>query len=234
MFGERWALTGEAGLFLDPFYSPGSDFIAISNTFIADLVLRDRRGESFAPHAALYDQLYASFYGNTMTLYQDQYALFGDERVMPVKVIWDYTFYWSILAPVYFAGRIADIAMYGRLRPLFDRAGALNAALQPLLREWGERNAAAGRGDDAQASGRVLDQYLIDWFHELNRGLGDRYDDDAFDARIASNVQRMEVLAAEILARARKARPAIDDHGLDALLPGPPAERSLDDVWYVA
>ena len=26
--GRRWALTGEAGLFLDPFYSPGSDFIA--------------------------------------------------------------------------------------------------------------------------------------------------------------------------------------------------------------
>ena len=28
----RWALVGEAGPFLDPFYSPGSDFIAISNT----------------------------------------------------------------------------------------------------------------------------------------------------------------------------------------------------------
>ncbi|MEO7149549.1 MAG: tryptophan 7-halogenase, partial [Rhodanobacteraceae bacterium] len=28
---DRWALTGEAGVFLDPFYSPGSDFIAIGN-----------------------------------------------------------------------------------------------------------------------------------------------------------------------------------------------------------
>src|SRR5690606_8638988 len=28
---RRWALTGEAGVFLDPFYSPGSDFIAIAN-----------------------------------------------------------------------------------------------------------------------------------------------------------------------------------------------------------
>ena len=26
----RWALTGEAGLFLDPYYSPGSDYIAIA------------------------------------------------------------------------------------------------------------------------------------------------------------------------------------------------------------
>jgi flavin-dependent dehydrogenase len=36
----RWALTGEAGLFLDPFYSPGGDFIAIANTFITELVAR--------------------------------------------------------------------------------------------------------------------------------------------------------------------------------------------------
>ena len=40
--GDRWALTGEAGLFLDPFYSPGTDFIAIANTYICELVGRDR------------------------------------------------------------------------------------------------------------------------------------------------------------------------------------------------
>ena len=34
---------GEAGLFLDPFYSPGSDFIAIGNTYICDLIRRDQR-----------------------------------------------------------------------------------------------------------------------------------------------------------------------------------------------
>jgi hypothetical protein len=27
---DRWCLVGEAGAFLDPFYSPGSDYIAIS------------------------------------------------------------------------------------------------------------------------------------------------------------------------------------------------------------
>jgi len=34
-------LTGEAGAFLDPFYSPGSDYIAMANTFITDLIVRD-------------------------------------------------------------------------------------------------------------------------------------------------------------------------------------------------
>ncbi|MEE4172957.1 MAG: tryptophan 7-halogenase, partial [Xanthomonadales bacterium] len=46
LFSEDcWALTGEAGVFLDPLYSPGTDFIAISNSFITDLVRRERAGE---------------------------------------------------------------------------------------------------------------------------------------------------------------------------------------------
>jgi flavin-dependent dehydrogenase len=231
VFGERWALTGEAGLFLDPFYSPGSDFIAIANTFIADLVARDRAGGAFASHAALYEQLYFSFYANTMPLYQDQYALFGDEQVLPVKVIWDYTFYWGLLAPVYFAGRITDLAMYGRLRTLFERGSALNRAVQPLLREWGARNA----GGASAGPGRQLDQYLIDWFRELNRALRDELDDAAFDARIRDNLDRMGALADEILTHARRTHPSMHDHGLGALLAGtPPAPSSLDAIWYAA
>ena len=42
---DRWCLVGEAGAFLDPFYSPGSDFIAFANTFAADLVSRELDGE---------------------------------------------------------------------------------------------------------------------------------------------------------------------------------------------
>ncbi|MEN1972747.1 tryptophan 7-halogenase [Luteimonas sp. MJ204] len=233
LYGERWALTGEAGLFLDPFYSPGSDFIAIANTQIADLIARDRAGGPFAPYASMYERLFFSFYENTMTLYQGQYALFGDEQVLPVKVIWDYTFYWALLAPAFFTGRITDIGMFGRLQPLFERASALNAAMQPLLREWGERNAAAG--STPAGTGRSLDQHGIQWFHELNRALRDTLDDDAFDARIADNVGRMEALAAEILARVRDLHPSIGEHGLDGLLAGTDVQpASLGDAWYSA
>ncbi len=113
---QRWALTGEAGVFLDPFYSPGSDFIAISNTYICELIGRDRAGKSLSPYVELYQQLYFSFYENTLTLYQDQYPLFGDEQVMPVKVIWDYTYYWSLLAPLFCNGRIANLSLLSRMK----------------------------------------------------------------------------------------------------------------------
>ena len=224
---DRWALTGEAGVFLDPFYSPGSDFIAIGNGYICDLIEKDVAGQSFAAHAQIYQQLFRSFYDNTLTLYQDQYALFGDAQVMPVKIIWDYTYYWSLLAPLYYGDRLTDIALLGRLRPQFQRASALNAALQALLRDWGRRN-----GDSPDVVVRNLDQYAIDWFHELNRALTDVLDDDAFQARIAANVDRMQWLAAEILARARQVHPTIDDRGLDGWLAGDEPPPSLASDWY--
>src|SRR5690606_5204938 len=114
--GARWALTGEAGLFLDPFYSPGSDFIAISNTYITELVLRDAAGRRIDRLAALYDEIYHSFYETTLTLYQDQYGLFGDPEVLPHKVIWDYAYYWGVLAQFFFQQRLTDLNALGALR----------------------------------------------------------------------------------------------------------------------
>jgi hypothetical protein len=147
-------------------------------------------------------------------------------------VIWDYTFYWALLAPLFFAGKLADLAFLGALRPQFDAASALNLAVQPLLREWGERNAAAGL--PAAGDGRpMLDQYRIGWFHEMNRALGDALDDDALRRRLAGNVARMRWLAAELLAHARAAHPAIGDHGLEALLETVmPEQASLAGGWY--
>ncbi|GAB2505700.1 NAD(P)/FAD-dependent oxidoreductase [Lysobacter humi (ex Lee et al. 2017)] len=233
VFGDRWALTGEAGVFLDPFYSPGSDFIALSNTYICELIEADRTGKPVAGMAALYQQLYVSFYENTLALYQDQYRLFADAQVMPLKVIWDYTLYWSLLAPLYFAGYQASLPVLGALRTEFMQSSMLNAAMQALLREWGERNAASGR-DLAPRDGRLLDQYGIGWFHELNRQLCDPLEPEAFIARTRRDLARMQELAAELLDAARAGHPDIDDHGVEALLGGAraPSPALLDPVWY--
>ncbi|ADV28741.1 Lycopene beta and epsilon cyclase [Pseudoxanthomonas suwonensis 11-1] len=212
---HRWALTGEAGLFLDPFYSPGSDFIAISNTYVCELVELDRAGKRIGPYAELYQQLYFSFYENTLTLYQDQYPIFGHPQVMPVKVLWDYAFYWALLAPLFFSRRQADLPILSRLRPHFAEGRALNLAMQHLMREWGTRDSTP---DLAQS--RAYDQYEVQWCREMNGALTDELDDDTYVARTARWVGGMRQLAAEVLALARDAFPDIGDHGLDALLAG--------------
>ncbi|MGJ7572653.1 NAD(P)/FAD-dependent oxidoreductase [Variovorax sp. RB2P76] len=208
---QRWAMTGEAGLFLDPFYSPGSDFIAIGNTYITDLIAQDRAGRPLEARAQLYDQLYHSFYESTLALYQDQYPLFGDPEVLPVKVIWDYAYYWGVLSQIFFHQRLTDLHALGSLKGELQHCQRLNVAVQALLRHW---SAASDRANPAV----MLDQAAMPWFAELNRSLKDTLDDAAFRARIRASTVQLRQLAGEILARARAADANVDAGDLPALL----------------
>ncbi len=217
---DRWALTGEAGLFLDPFYSPGSDFIGISNTYITDLIARDHAGELISGRAHVYQQLYFSFYESTLSLYTDQYDLFGDPEVMPVKVIWDYTYYWGVLCQLFFQRRLTDVSNIGRLSTELHHAKALNLAVQGFLREW---SAVSSPENPAV----LLDQASLPWFAELNRGLRDQLDDEAFRARIREYTALLDQLAREIVQRAREQHPELDASKVLQLLSTPEARASL-------
>jgi len=208
---QRWALTGEAGLFLDPFYSPGSDFIGIANTYITDLIAKDRAGQPLGAHAQLYDQIYHSFYESTLALYTDQYPIFGDPEVLPVKVIWDYSYYWGVLAQFFFQNRLTDLGALGALRDELAHCQKLNLAVQTFLREWSgfseKKNLAV-----------MLDQAALPWFAELNRSLNDTLDDAQFRARIRASTAQLNGLAIEMLERACAEHPALDGSALRGLL----------------
>lgn len=201
--GSRWALTGEAGVFLDPFYSPGSDFIAIANTYITELVAKDLAGEPLEHYARFYEQFFLSFYRSTLTLYVDQYPLFGDPEVLPVKVLWDYTYYWGVLCQLFFQRRLTDLTMMGRLRRELTSTMTLNQAMQRFLREWSR---VSGRRNPRV----MLDQASLPWFAELNRGLRDTLDDEAFRARLRATTAQLHTLAAQIAVRAQAQYPALD------------------------
>lgn len=191
---DRWAMTGEAGVFLDPFYSPGSDFIAISNTFITALVGHDLAGADLALHAHFHERLYLSFYESTLDLFRDQYPLFGNADVLPVKVIWDYAYYWGVLCQLVFQRRLADLALFGALRAELDRARELNRDVQRMLRE-------RDRARPGRVTRRFLDQCTLPWFVELNATLHDTIDDATLRERLRGNVALLERLAATIRAR---------------------------------
>ena len=205
---QRWALTGEAGAFLDPFYSPGSDFIGISNTYIATLIGKDLAGEAWEPYAAVYEQLFLSFYDSTLAMYRGQYHLFGDAEVLPLKVLWDYSYYWGVLAALFFAGRIGDLTTLSRLKPELAEARALNDTLQAMFADWGHRNGVPNA--DTCFDREFLDQASVDWFAELNRGLKDELDDSAFRQRLRDNVERLRQLALELRDLAVARHPDID------------------------
>ncbi len=214
VFSEhRWALAGEAGRFLDPFYSPGSDFIAIGNTYITELIARDRACHRLAAHTQIYEQVFRSFYDSTLALYVDQYGLFGDPEVLPTKVIWDYTYYWSVLAQLFCQQRLTDLASLGHLRDELAVCQQLNVEVQHFLRAWG----AVSQRRNLPV---MLDQASVPWFVELNRSLQDgALSDDDFRQRIRQAALTLQQLAGELLQRGLQEHPGLDGSALLALLP---------------
>ena len=208
---QRWALTGESGVFLDPFYSPGGDFIAIANTYITDLVVQDFSGKAFGKYAAIYERFFFSFYESTLTLFRDQYPMFGNTGVFPIKVIWDYTYYWGVLCQLFFQRRLTDIAGLGRLRAEMTGAVKLNGAMQDFLRAWALADPGSNRAS-------MIDQASLDWFARLNAGLRDDLDDVQFAERLRSTTTLLQALASEIVAAAQASCTTLDSVTIRAML----------------
>ncbi len=93
---ERWALLGDSAAFPDPFYSPGSDFIALECDFTTDLVRRDLAGEDVTDRARTYDAFMQYRYDATMLLYRDLYPCFGSYDLMRVKLNFDLGCYYNL------------------------------------------------------------------------------------------------------------------------------------------
>jgi flavin-dependent dehydrogenase len=199
---ERWALTGEAAMFLDPFYSPGSDFIAIGNGYITELVSRDFAGCMDTRAVRHFQQLFLSFQRNTLELYRGQYALFGNARVMSAKVLWDYAYYWGVLCPLVIGGRIADLALFSDLSTEMVAAESLNLRMQALFRDWH----ASGR---ARAAPAWMDQQQLAWFACLNARLHDNLDDTAIRARLRENIDLLHALADALAEAATRDAPRL-------------------------
>lgn len=192
--GNRWGITGEAGFFHDPFYSPGSDFIAFSNTFLTDLIQRDLSGKGIRMRAFSYDRIYKRFYYGTLEAYRNQYCMFGNPTVMPVKILWDYLVYWSITGFIFMHDRTCQQTMYLRNLRLLTRLGKVNHFMQSFFRDWHERT------KDIPAGGTVnISEMPI--IREMNQRLKDTMNDRTFVKQFASNLSQLENLGCEIVAQ---------------------------------
>ncbi|MCB9660225.1 MAG: tryptophan 7-halogenase [Sandaracinaceae bacterium] len=101
---ERWACVGDSAAFTDPFYSPGSDFIAIENDFVADLITRDHAGESgeaVSTRADLYDAFIKYRFETTMAIYDGLYETFGSYELFRAKIFFDTALYYNLIFDAY-------------------------------------------------------------------------------------------------------------------------------------
>lgn len=194
---QGWAITGEAGRFADPFYSPGADFIAFGNGFITDLVSADSRGEDVRLRALVYDKIFKSIYDNTLSLYTGQYGGFGDRRMMGIKLLWDYSYYWGVLSLLFFRRALTDIDAVRRVSPLLLKAQALNQDIQQHFR------VRAARRLQLPNAGVFMDQYKIPCLQHFNAVLQADESRDC-DADLQQNLLLIERVAEAVIDMLRE------------------------------
>lgn len=192
---DRWALIGEAGVFTDPFYSPGSDFISIGNDIVAELITRERQGEDITHHAAFFSRMYLLLFNAFLKLYDGQYPIMGNAQVMTVKVAWDNACYWAISALLYFRRKYRDMAYMQQLEGLLTRFFFLHARMQHKLKQW---------SDTDQASYGYQQMSLLDmpYLHRIQGQLWDDIDDATLTLRLQENLAELERYAEVILQMA--------------------------------
>jgi flavin-dependent dehydrogenase len=142
---DRWSLVGEAGVFADPFYSPGSDFIAISNSFTTQIVKAMLRGGATAEAqvarlAERYDRFYLRFADAATETYRKAAPLYGSPRAMAAKIYWDDFNYWSFVCQ-YFFRRLYELddAPHARFDAIAEEFRTLQFRAQKVLSEWAKR-----------------------------------------------------------------------------------------------
>ncbi len=134
---ERWAVVGEAGAFVDPLYSPGSDFIALANCFTVEMIRQERQGGDLESKANQLNSLYRALVSGAIDLFRSAAPVYGHPSAMGTKVYWDNFSYWSLTCHHYkqHLYRLTP-EQYEPFSQIGRRFVALGANMQQLLREW--------------------------------------------------------------------------------------------------
>jgi flavin-dependent dehydrogenase len=97
--GDGFALVGDAAAFLDPFYSPGMDWISFTTSATANLILARHRGEELVPLLTKHNRDFARSYACWFqALYQDKYEYMGDFELMRLAFLLDLGLYYMGVA----------------------------------------------------------------------------------------------------------------------------------------
>lgn len=200
---QQWGIVGEAGAFLDPFYSPGTDFIALSNTWMSDLILRQQAGEDVAGRSILYDRVYGAFFDSWIPIYKEQYALFGHSQIMVVKILWDWTLYWGVPCLLFTNNAFTNTNL---LRALFVKRGAvsqhvkqLNGGMQQFFADW-----AKSQPSPEPHINQFIDFMHIPFIKRIHLGLEKQHDEASLLEQCQENLHVLEQMAVHIYQTVRQ------------------------------
>lgn len=192
---DRWGTAGESGPFLDPLYSPGTDFIAMNNGWLSDLILRDLAGEDIEIRVNVYEQCHLALVDAWIPIYQDKYLLMGNTQIMVIKIFWDWALYWAVPCHLFANKAFTNIRV---LRDLFAakngfgrKFGELHKIMQDLFLEWLPY-------EHKTFSNRYIDPFDLKVLRKFQEDIEVQHEPNALIEQIGKNMNMLEQLAVAI------------------------------------
>lgn len=205
---QRWCLTGDAAGFLDPLYSPGTDFIALANGFITEIIAAAETGAPGAGQKlSVSNDIFLRYFAVTLRIYANQYCVFGHPQATVAKAMWDTGIYLLMAVLLYVNGRFTDIEYLMTIVPEFQRYQALSVRMPRFLRKWAET--------DVDTSDLGFLYFSDDMLQQLWGDLEQEVSPDELRRRVRRNVSQLDSMSKELISTVG-ARAGIDfPSGLD-------------------
>jgi hypothetical protein len=93
--GDGFVLVGDAAAFMDPFYSPGMDWISFTTSRAAALIGAQRRGEPMSELVERHNHDFATSHRCWFeAVYKDKYEYMGEFDLMSTALIFDLCLYY--------------------------------------------------------------------------------------------------------------------------------------------
>lgn len=189
---DRWCITGEAGAFLDPLYSPGSDFIGLSNTYVTDLVTRDLEGEPVEALAERHNDAYLAAFESALETWRGQYPLMGNPQVWAAKAAWDTLAYFAGPNLLFVNDAFCDLELMDSVGGIWDRHQELGSQMQSFFSAWAEH-------DEGEVPGGRFTDLSAEIYHRLNAELLERLEPEQLRDRLGRNAALLEDVATELV-----------------------------------
>jgi len=192
---ERWGVTGESGAFLDPLYSPGTDFISLNNSWLSDLILRDLDGEDISGRVHIYEQSHLALVNSWIPVYQNKYLLMGNTQIMVIKIFWDWATYWAVPTHLFANKAFTNLRVLKELFVAPDslgrKFGQLNKVMQDLFLEWLPF-------ENKTFSNRYIDPFDLGYLRKFQQDIEVQHEPQQLIDQIAKNMKTLEQVAVAI------------------------------------
>jgi hypothetical protein len=93
--GDGFVLVGDAAAFMDPFYSPGLDWLSFTSSAAADLITAQRKGEPLPERIASHNRDFAQSHRSWFeAVYKNKYEYMGEWDLMSLAFRLDLGMYY--------------------------------------------------------------------------------------------------------------------------------------------